>query len=141
MVEDLGRRARTGKGRSEPVSPIRLSAAAEGDIMNLLAYTDARFGPVARRRYEALLTDRLEGHRGRSPNASAVAPDLSSAMPSAATISDTAATGRGPLTGSSGDPVICCPIAPSPLTRIGVGRVLHDAMELERHSPDRFWED
>jgi toxin ParE1/3/4 len=33
----------------------RLSAAAEEDIIQLLAYTQDRFGEIARRRYETLL--------------------------------------------------------------------------------------
>lgn len=37
----------------------RLSAVAEEDIVQLLAYTHDQFGEIARRRYEALLVGRL----------------------------------------------------------------------------------
>ena len=115
----------------------RLSATAEEDIVRLLAYTQDRFGEVARRRYEALLVAGLRDIASDPERPGSVArPDLG---PGVRSYHLRHSRGRA----RTQDGLVRQPrhfllyrTARSDL--IGVGRVLHDAMEIERHLPSSY---
>lgn len=119
------------------MTAIRLSAAAESDILGLLAYTDRHFGSIARRRYEALLVTALQDLAADPLRPGSIArPELGEAVRSYH------------LRHSRRRARIAEGVVQQPrhllLYRtlwpelIGVGRVLHDAMDLERHLPNDF---
>ncbi len=113
---------------------LRLSATAREDIVDLLAWTNEHFGEQARLRYERLIVTALR--------------DLAEDPERVGSI-DRAELGlhvrsyhlrhsRDRVPGEKG--VVRRPrhfllYRISPAGVIGVGRVLHDAMELERHLP------
>ena len=113
----------------------RLSEAAEGDIVELLAWSEAQFGGAARRRYERLLVTALTD----------IAPDPM--RPGSLARKELGIDVRSwHLRGSrerarSPDGIVQQPrhfliyrlVDP---TLIAIGRVLHDAMELGRHLQD-----
>ena len=115
----------------------RLSATAAQDIIQLLAYTQDRFGEIARRRYEALLVAALRdiaadpGCRG-----SVQRPELGAGVRSYH-LRHSRGHARTP------DGVVRQPrhlllyrtIMPD---LIGIGRVLYDGMEVERHLPSQY---
>jgi len=115
----------------------RLSAAAEEDIIQLLAYTQDRFGEIARRRYEALLVAGLKDIASDPERPGSVArPELGLAVRSyhlrhsrgrARTQDGLVRQPRHFLLYRAARPDL-----------IGVGRVLHDAMEIERHLPSQY---
>ena len=116
---------------------VRLSAAAEADIISMLAWTEDRFGHAACRRYQTLLITALRdvaSDPGRL--GSAARPELGPAVRSyhlrysrerAGTLERIVRTPCHLLLYRTIVPGI-----------IGVGRILHDAMELERHMPPDF---
>lgn len=115
----------------------RLSTVAEEDIIQLLAYTQDRFGEIARRRYEALLVAGLRDIASDPERTGSVArAELGPAVRSyhlrhsrgrARTPDSLVRQPRHVLLYRVGQP-----------TLIGVGRVLHDAMEVERHLPSHY---
>ena len=112
----------------------RLSAAAQADIVDILAHSQANFGEAARLRYEALLLTALR--------------DIAASPRRTGTL-DRPELGAGARTWHLRDSRerarTASGIVRSPrhlvLFRveadgtIAVGRVLHDAMELARHRP------
>ena len=115
----------------------RLSAAAEDDIIDLLAYTASRFGEAAQRRYQRLLNKALRDIAADPERAGSIArPELGSGVRSYYLI-------HSGDSGRNTDGVVRRPrhvllyrMARADL--LGVGRVLHDAMELTRHLPGRY---
>lgn len=113
---------------------IRISATAEADVISMLVWTKDRFGDIARRRYEALLVTALRdvAFDPERPG-SAARPELGPAIRSyhlrhsrerAGAPEGIVRTPRHLLLYRAMVPNI-----------VGVGRVLHDAMEVERHLP------
>lgn len=115
----------------------RLSAAAKEDIAELLAYTDASFGEVAMLRYERLLiTALLDITADPERRGSLARPELGENIRSyhMRYSRERAGTDEG---------IVRYPrhLLLYRFTRadlIGIGRVLHDAMELERHLPSNL---
>jgi toxin ParE1/3/4 len=117
----------------------RLSAAATEDIVQILAYTEENFGEIARVRYERLLIVALRDIAADPGRIGSIArAELGANIHSyhLRHSRDRARTEHG--------------IVQRPrhfmLYRIssdiiGIGRVLHDAMELERHLPAGYGDD
>ena len=113
---------------------LRLSAAAQADLTDILAWTHEQFGELARQRYQALLATALrdiaaEPERGGS----AERPELGAGVRSwhlrlsrerARTATGMVHRPRHVLIYRVEDDTVL------------VGRVLHDAMELARHMDD-----
>lgn len=109
----------------------RLSAAAQHDIVDILAWTHQQFGDVARLRYEALLATALRDIAQQPDRPGSIArPELGDGVRSwhlrlsrerARTADGTVHRPRHFLIYRPGNEIIV------------IGRVLHDAMELARH--------
>lgn len=116
----------------------RLSASAQADIIDILSWSHVRFGPVARQRYESLLVSALRDIASSPCRAGSMArPELGNHVRS----------WHIRLSIRSGTPDAARVKHPRHFliyrpedTRIAVGRVLHDAMELARHVPPDTWE-
>ena len=112
----------------------RLSAAAQADIVDILARTEERFGRVARIRYETLIVTAIRdiAEDPERPGAP-VRPELGIGARSwHFRLSRDRASGRsGPVRRPRH--LIVFRIGKGGI--IEIGRVLHDAMELERHRP------
>lgn len=116
------------------MSRYRLSAAAQVDILHLLARTERSFGPAARRRYQALLIAALraiaaEPERIGSIDRSELGEQVRSyhlrhSRDHARTRDAAVRRPRHLLLYRCSSPAL-----------IEVGRVLHDTMEVERHLP------
>jgi len=111
---------------------IRLTAAAEADILMLLAWTDERFGDVARRRYEALLATALRDLSADPARPGVVLRHnlgdgvcLYHLRHSRNRVSPEIGLVRRPR-----HLLLFRQVAPDTL---GIGRVLHDAMDADRH--------
>jgi toxin ParE1/3/4 len=121
------------------MASIRFTAAAETDIVDILAWSEQRFGPAARRRYgwliETALRDiAIEPLRPET----AARPELGDGVRAwhLRICRERARTTDG---------VVQRPrhIVVYRLERLGVvavARVLHDAMELGRHLPPEAWD-
>jgi toxin ParE1/3/4 len=117
----------------------RLSAAARGDIVDILTWTHEHFGEAARKRYEMLIVTALRdiAHQPNRPG-SLERPELGESVRSwhPALSRDRARTDAGSvrrprhfLIYQLDDGLVV------------VGRVLHDGMELARHlDPEQVWE-
>jgi len=113
---------------------LRLSAAAQDDIADVLTWTARRFGTRARVRYAALLATALADLAADPARpASAARPELGPGVRSyhlrhsrKRVPSDDAPVGR---------PRHVVLYRTDPAGTVEVGRILHDAMELERHLP------
>ena len=115
----------------------RLSATAEEDIVRLLAYIQNWFGEIARWRYEALLVAGLRDIAFDSERpGSATRPELGLTMRSyhLRHSRDRARTADG-LVRQPRHLLLYRVTRPD---LIGVGRVLHDGMEIERHLPSQY---
>jgi|ERR1700692_1204933 toxin ParE1/3/4 len=115
----------------------RLSAAAEEDIIRLLTYTHDRFGEIARRRYEALLVTGLQDIASNPERPGSVArPELGHAVRSyhLRHSGERARTALGQV--HRPRHLLLYRVARPGL--IGVGRVLYDGMEVERHLPSQY---
>ena len=117
----------------------RLSEAAQGDVINILAWTHEQFGDVARRRYESLIVAALRDVAAQPDRSGSLArPELGAGVRSWHL-----RLSRNHVSG--GAPVVRRPrhflvyrVEPDLLV---VGRVLHDAMELARHmDPASSWD-
>jgi len=119
------------------LAKVRLSATAEDDITRLLAYTEDQFGATARRRYEALLVTGLRDLSLDPLRPGSIArPELGHAVRSYH-LRHSRDRARTP------DGLVRRPrhLLLYRVTRpdlIGVGRVLHDRMEIEAHLPNRY---
>jgi toxin ParE1/3/4 len=101
----------------------RLSAAAENDIVELLAYTEARFGEDARRRYQNLLIRALRDIAATPERTGSVArPELGPGV-------------RSYHLAYSRDRILYRLIRSD---MVGIGRILYDGMELTRHLPHQY---
>jgi toxin ParE1/3/4 len=116
---------------------LRLSALAEGDIAALLAWTQAEFGELARSRYQALLLAGLRDIAAVPTRPGSITrPELGPCVHSyhLRHSRDRAQGVQGPVRRLR-HLVLYRVITPG---LIGVGRVLHDGIELERHLPADF---
>jgi toxin ParE1/3/4 len=121
------------------VALYRLAASAEEDIIELLTYTEANFGEIARVRYERLLVTALRDIANDPMRTGSVAlTELGDNVRSyhlrysrerAKTDLRIVQRPRHLLLYHAAADVI------------GVGRVLHDVMELERHLPVSYGDD
>jgi len=117
----------------------RLSAAAREDIVQILAYTEVNFGEIARARYERLLIAALRDIAADPERVGSIArAELGNKIRSyhLRYSRDRARTEHG---------IVLRPrhfllyrMMPQ---IIGIGRVLHDAMELQRHLPASYGDD
>ncbi len=118
----------------------RLAAAAQADIVQLLAHTERNFGPAARRRYQALLITALRAIAAEPERIGSIdRPELGEQVrsyhlrhsrDSAQTIDGSVRRPRHLLLYRCSSPAL-----------IEIGRVLHDAMEVERHLPADYRHD
>ena len=113
------------------MADLRLTEAAETDIVEILAWSQAEFGEAARRRYERLIAGAIsdvvsDPHRpGSLPR-----PELGEGVRSWHLRGSRERTrDEGQIVQRPRHFMIYRPVE----TVIVVGRVLHDAMELERH--------
>jgi toxin ParE1/3/4 len=117
----------------------RLSAAATEDIIHILAYTEENFGEIARTRYECLLIVTLRDIAADPERIGSVArAELGAKIRSyhLRHSRDRARTEHGIV--QRPRHLILFRVTPEV---IGIGRVLHDAMELERHLPASYGDD
>lgn len=117
----------------------RLSEAAQGDVLGLLAWTHEQLGEVARRRYESLVVAALRDVASHPDRPGSVArPELGAGVRS----------WHLRLSRSHVRPGVELVRRPRHFlvyrtepTLVVIGRVLHDAMELARHlDPETSWE-
>lgn len=117
----------------------RLSEAAQGDVLNVLAWTHEQFGEAARLRYESLIVAALRDVASQPDRPGTLArPELGARVRSwhLRLSREHIETGVG---------VVRRPrhflVYRFELDLVVVGRVLHDAMELTRHlDPETSWE-
>jgi toxin ParE1/3/4 len=113
----------------------RLTKAAETDIVEILAWSESQFGGVARRRYERLIVTALIDIAADPVRPGSLArPELGGDVRSWH-LHGSRERARGP------DGVVQRPrhfliYRPVDAALIAIGRILHDAMELERHLQD-----
>lgn len=116
----------------------RLSDAARADVIDILAWTHEQFGEAARLRYESLIVAALREVAAQPDRPGSIArPELGAGVRSwylrlsRDHVATPAAVVRRPRH------FLVYRAEPALLV---VGRVLHDAMELERHlDPDTSW--
>jgi toxin ParE1/3/4 len=115
----------------------RLARSAQEDIIDLLAYTEVNFGEIARLRYERLLDTALRDIAAEPDRAGSVArPEVGVGVRSyhLRYSRQRAKNEHGVV------------LRPRHLLLyrhvradlLGIGRVLHDAMEIDRHLPQEF---
>lgn len=117
----------------------RLSEAAQGDVLDILAWTDERFGEAARLRYESLIVSALRDV-ARQPERPG-----SLALPELGTDVRSWHLRLSRERANPGEGIVRRPrhflvyrLEPG---LVVVGRVLHDAMELARHlDPETAWD-
>lgn len=117
----------------------RLSTAAEEDIVQLLTYTEANFGQIARVRYERLLITALRDIVADPERAGSIArAELGNNIRSYhLRHSREGARNKHGMVQRPRHLFLYRVAADS----VGVGCVLHDAMELERHLPATYGDD
>lgn len=115
----------------------RLSAAAQADIVDMLAWTHEQFGEAARLRYQSLIVAALRDIAAQPDRPGSIdRPELGSGVRSwHLRLSRDGAVGG----------VVRRPrhfvVYRTETSLVVVGRVLHDAMELARHlDPETSWE-
>ena len=114
------------------MSEYRLADAAKADILNVLAWSEETFGEAARRRYERLLITALRDVATDPGRPGSVAhPELGAGIRSWH-LRNSRERARTP------DAIVHRPrhfllYRPLDPGLIGVGRVLHDAMDISRH--------
>ncbi|WP_111721561.1 type II toxin-antitoxin system RelE/ParE family toxin [Homoserinimonas sp. OAct 916] len=115
----------------------RLTRAAQADIISILAWSDEQFGDEARKRYESLIASAIRGAASSSGDAGHTPrPDLGDGVFSWH-LSQSRTHVPGRVVHRPRHFLIC--------RRDGevlvIGRVLHDAMDLQRHvEPEWPWE-
>ena len=119
------------------MSVFRLAAAAQADIVAALAWTQERFGETARQRYGILIATALRDIADDPERpGSADRPELGPAVRSYhLRHSRDRAQGVEGIVRTPRHLLLYRPLTPG---FIGVGRMLHDAMELSRHLPADF---
>ncbi len=117
----------------------RLSAAAQGDVLAILAWTHEQFGEAARLRDESLIVAALRDVSSQPERPGSLArPELGAGVRSwhLRLSRDHLKTGVGGVRRPRH--FLVYRVEPG---LVVVGRVLHDAMELARHlDPDASWE-
>jgi toxin ParE1/3/4 len=117
----------------------RLSTAAERDIVQLLAYAGANFGEIARRRYQRLLATALRNIAADPERlCTVIRTELGNGVRSYH-LRHSRDHARGEH-GIVQRPRHLLLYRAGPGV-IGVGRILHDAIELERHLPANYGDD
>lgn len=117
----------------------RLSEAAQGDVLEILAWTHERFGEAARLRYESLIVAALRDVASQPDRPGSLArPELGAGVRSWHLRQSREHT-------KPGVGIVHRPrhflVYRLQTGLVVVGRVLHDAMELARHvDPDASWE-
>jgi len=116
---------------------LRLSAAAEADIVGILTWSEDRFGDAARRRYEVLLAAALrdlavDPERVGSAARPEIGPDVRSYH---LFHSRERARTEGEIVHRPRHFILYRVMTPGV---IGIGRVLHDAMDIDRHLPSEY---
>jgi len=113
---------------------LRLSATAEADIISVLAWTESRFGELAPRRYERLLATALRDvGADPEPAGSVLRPELGPGIRSYHLFhSRERARTDGAIVRRPRHFLLYRAMTPD---LVGIGRVLHDAMDLERNLP------
>lgn len=117
----------------------RLAKAAEADIAALLDHTYDLFGEVARRRYETLLATALRDIAADIGRVGVkLRPELGEGVRSyhLRHSRNRAAVDGGVIS----RPRHLLLFRQIDVEIVGVGRVLHDSMEIERHLPDEYGE-
>lgn len=115
----------------------RLSHAAQADIVSILAWSNENFGQEARKRYEALIVAAIRGAASQTDNAGrSPRPELGEGVFSWH-LSQSRTRSPGLSVRRPRHFLIC--------RRDGgvlvIGRILHDAMDLQRHiDPEWSWE-
>jgi len=115
----------------------RLSSTAQEDIVQIPAYTEKRFGDTARRRYEVLLVTSLRDIASdpeREGSAARPEPGLMVRSYHLRHRSDRARTQDGLV--RQPRHLLLYRAMRTDLT--GIGRVLHDGMEIEAHLPSQY---
>lgn len=115
----------------------RLARAAQADIVDLLAWTEENFGGVARFRYEQLLVTALRDVAAEPERINSIArPELGKNVRSyhLRHSRERARTEHGIVIRPRH--LLLYRFAHADL--ISIGRILHDAMEIERHLPQEF---
>lgn len=117
----------------------RLSQAAQGDVLDILAWTHEQFGEAARLRYESLIVAALRDVASQPDRPGSLArPELGAGVRSWHL-----RLSREHM--NPGEGVVRRPrhflVYRTEPRLVVVGRVLHDAMELARHmGPEASWE-
>ncbi|CEJ14678.1 Toxin ParE1 [bacterium YEK0313] len=115
----------------------RLSRAALGDIVDILSWTHARFGEQARLRYERLLVAALRDIASDPMRVGSVGrPDLGRNVRSYHLRHGRGRVQPANVVVHSPRHLLLYRVAPG--GPVGIGRVLHDAMEIERHIPTDY---
>jgi toxin ParE1/3/4 len=115
----------------------RLARSAQADIVDLLAWTQETLGEVARLRYERLLVTAFRDVAAEPERINSIArPELGENVRSyhLRHSRERARTEYGIVIRPRH--LLLYRVARADL--IGIGRVLHDAMEIERHLPQEF---
>ena len=117
----------------------RLSEAAQGDVLDILAWTHEQLGEAARRRYESLVVAALRDVASQPDRPGSIArPELGAGVRSwHLRLSRTHVR--------SGVELVRRPrhflVYRTEPSLVVIGRVLHDAMELARHlDPETSWD-
>jgi toxin ParE1/3/4 len=118
----------------------RLSTPALQDIVDILAYTEEQFGQAARERYEVLVFTALTDI-GADPErlGSRARPELGDGVRVYHLRHSRTRAGTRP--GTVRAPRHFVVYRHKVPDAVGVGRILHDAMDLERHRPEEFGDD
>ncbi len=115
----------------------RLSAAAEADIIGKLAYTDYHFGETARLRYETLLSCGLRDIGADPARIGSVARDELGTNVRSYHLRYSRQRARTPDGWVRAPRHLLIYRVEKPDV-VGIGRVLHDSMEMRRHLPDSY---
>jgi toxin ParE1/3/4 len=117
----------------------RLSEAAQGDVLDILAWTHDQLGEVARRRYESLVVAALRDVASQPDRPGSVArPELGTGVRSWHLRLSRSHVRHGVGLVRRPRHFLVYRTEPS---LVVIGRVLHDAMELARHlDPETSWE-
>ena len=117
----------------------RLSKAAQGDVFDILAWTDEQFGETARLRYESLIVAALRDAAQQPERPGSLArPELGAGVRSWHLRLSRAHVNPGVGIVRRPRHFLVYRLEPG---LVVVGRVLHDAMELARHlEPEAAWD-